>query len=185
MSDIVGIDRSLRVPGRLCADPTAIGTFPHGGKDLGEARRISFFPGQAPSRPIIGEEYGGEPLDYIVRHQAPYMMCLMRGFPSNMMELAFPAGAGSGSSSTVSYPGAAAADQGYLGSTRAVKLLFSPQDTTNHLAVVLYEAVPLFEESTQMQMMVTEELGLAVVFRALRTAAGKVCEIGRLGSISL
>ena len=184
MADIVGIDHSLRCPGRLCKDPSSIGTFPHGGTDLGEALRIEYVAEQS-TRPIIGEEYGGEPLDYIVRHQSPYLLCLMRGFPTEMMQLAFPGGSGSGSTATVSYPGAAAADAGYLASTRSVKLLFSPQETTNQLAIVLYEAVPLFDESARMQMMITEELGMAVVFRALRTSGDAVCQIARLGSISL
>lgn len=185
MADIVGIDKSLRVPGRLCADPTAIGTFPHGGTDLGEALRVEFVPSQS-VRPIIGEDYGGEPVDYIVRHQAVHLVCLMRGFPTEMMSRVWPASTGSGATAEVSYPGAVAADRGFLASTKAFKVLFSPEDTANHLAIVLFECVPLMSETAALQMMVTEELGMAVVLRGLRaTGSGKVAQIARLGSISL
>lgn len=185
MADIVGIDKSLRVPGRLAADPTAIGTFPHGGTDLGEALRIEFMPQQS-TRPIVAEDLGGENLDRIIRFQQGRLVCVMRGFPTEMMKRVWPASSGSGATAVVSYPGASAADKGYRASTRSLKLLFSPEDTTNHLALVFFEAIVLFEETAAMQMMVTEELGLAVVFEALRrTSDGKSVEIARLGSISL
>lgn len=185
MADIVGIDKSLRVPGRLCADPTGISSFPHGGVDLGEALRVELVPSQS-VRPIIAEEYGGEAVDYIIRNQEVSLVCLMRGFPTEMMSRVWPGGSGSGATAKVNYPGAGAADRGYLGSTRSFKILFSPQDTVNHCGIILYEAVPLFTETSQMQAMVTEELGMAVVLRGLRRASDeKVAEVARLASISL
>ena len=185
MADIVGIDKSLRVPGRLCADPTAIGTFPHGGVDLGEALRIEFQPQQS-TRKMPGEDYGGESLDRIIRFQQGNLVCVMRGFPTEMMKRVWPGSSGSGATAVVRYPGPAAADRGHLASTRSLKLLFSPQDTVNHTGLIFFEAIVLFDETSAMQLMVTEEMGMAVVFEALRrTSDGASVEIGRLGVISL
>jgi hypothetical protein len=72
-----------------------------------------------------------------------------------------------------------------LASDSVFKLLFSPEDST-HPAIYMQRAIPALDETAALQTMVTEEFGVAVVFRGLREGADDHgYQIARIGDISL
>lgn len=184
MAELIEIT-SLRAPARVCASPASLGSaFPHGGTDLGEALRIEFSPGQS-RIPITKEEHGGEPLDWIVRHENPLLLLLFRGAHNAMVSKIFAASSTGGSTGTTRGSAPDSPGKGRLASARAFSLLVSPRDTTRFPGLILYAALPLWDETARMQWMVSQEIGVPAAFRAIRDGAGRLYQLARLGDMAL
>lgn len=146
----------LASPGNLCVNPTDLSLpFPHGGTALGSVREP--FVDAAPSWfDVTAEEYGGQVVESIFCGES----FLIRGFlryddPDALSTLNPNTKTGARSKApgirhwldaqvagdTTFYPGMKASD-------RAVKLLFSPLDTSRSKAVLLYRALPRAEVSS-------------------------------------
>ena len=177
--------KSLRVPARLCADPTDLATaFPHGGTDLGLVSNIVFRP-NLKSRIVEAEEYGGEVVETIVAGESPILAVFLTGFNNEMTSRVFretAVGSSSGDQ-VIRYTSTTVA--GTLGSAKKFKMLLSPRDTTDHPGLLFYNALPLIEEIAEFRWSIDDSLGVPAVFRGIRDSNGKVYEIAKLEDMSL
>lgn len=166
---------SLRIPGRLCADPTNLaGAFPHGGTDLGLVSEQRFRL-NAERGEVRAEEFGGEATEYVIAGQSPVYAAFLTGLDSNMLAKIFESG--------FKYPGSNA--PGTLGSARGFKLLFSPRDTVNHPGLIVYNAVGLPDVAAELSFATNLDTGLLVVFKGLRSASGNIYQVDKLGALTL
>ena len=179
MADILASTNSLRVPGRLVSAPTTTsGSFPYGGTDLGHTAGGEWMPNQD-VQPLPMEEYGQEPGEYQITHEAPVYFTVLRGMYSAMMAKVFA------SSTSGSGAYGVTGDDSRLGSASEFKLMFVPRDTANHPALIMYRAIPAFGLAAKLQLMVDREIGLAVAFYGIRHATLGIYEINALGSLTV
>lgn len=176
---------SLRVPGRLVADPTNVATaFPHGGTSLGLVRAISFRPGYL-TEGLPFEEYGGKIGELIDGGESTRLGVVLVGFDDDMTSRIFPETSVGGGAGKRGLKSSDATRAGRLGSASGFKLLFSPRDTANHPALILYNAVANFEEAGEIALGTEENVGIALVFEALRDTSKRDWQLQRLQDIDL
>jgi len=168
---------SLRVPGRLCAAPTSIGTFPHGGTDLGNVVAIDFYP-QTRVLDIEDESIGGERTETVRACESALLQVVLGSMTTAMLSkvLAHTSGGGGGYGT--------AGDDSVLGSADEFVLLFSPRSSA-HPALIMYRACPSWADSAQLGFSIGSDVGAAVAFRGIRHASKGVYQVDVLGSISL
>jgi len=175
----------LRVAGRLCKDPTDLSAaFPHGGTALGLVASVEFTPVMARAE-IRAEEYGGEIIEIVEQAERVVFVCVARGYDSDMLSTIFrDTATGSGTGGLV-VTNDSTRRGGELGSASTVKLLYSPKDTEQHPALLIYKAVPLTDPTIQLQMSIGEELGVAAVFTGIRDGSGRLYQWGRLEDLTV
>ena len=174
---IPNIDDILRVPGRLCIDPTNLAiAYPHGGIGIGVIRNILVKQASV-SYSVTAEEFGKETVDMVYGGETWVLGAVLRSYDKDAIQKLFPnTSLGVSGQRVISHPGATR--EGHLLSSRTVKLLFSPDDTTNHPMVLLHKAAPLVEETAEFNLSLAQELGLAIMFVGLRDASNRVIAIG-------
>lgn len=178
----------LRIPGRLCADPSDLtAAFPHGGTALGITRDAEFRFG-ASKHVITAEEWGNIPCEVIVGGETAVMGCVLREFDNDMVKKVFlnPAtGSSSGDQVINSKAPAATLKPGYRLSLKGFKLLFSPKSVDTHPHILMYNALPILDEAALVQASLAEELGIAVAFHAVPDSSGRVYAIGKREDLTL
>lgn len=177
--------QSRRIKGFLCADPTDLSTpFPHGGTALGMVADI-LFQTRVLHAPVTAEEFGGEPVEWIGGGEVAVLGCIARGMDNDMLQKIFlntTVGSSSGSR-VVSNPGTKRA--GSLRSSDSFVLLFSPKDTTRHRGILVYNAVPMLDESAELQLSINEEIGIACLFQGIRDSSDRIYSMARLEDLTL
>ena len=178
----------IRVPGRLAVAPTNLATaFPHGGTELGAVRAVALRLRQR-DFDVVAEEF-----DEVVEtvHGAMRVVglaCLLRQFDDTVIAKVFPStstGSSSGSK-VIDIPGTARA--GRLASATAVKYVFTPDNQTDHQAIILYKADAALEtDGAEIMCHMMQERVLPVVFKPIRdtSSPARVCKIGKLADLSL
>lgn len=185
MTHLLDPAASLRIPGRLCADPNNLaGAYPHGGVDLGLVRAISFRPGHM-SEGLPFEEYGGETGEVLHGGRTPRLGVVLVGFTDQMVSRVFPETFVGGTQAKRGFRQTSGVLAGRLGSASGFKLFFSPRDTTNHPALILYNAVPIIESIAEIPLNTVENCGVAVVFEALRDGTSRNYAVQRIQDIAL
>jgi hypothetical protein len=178
----------LRLPGRLCAGPTDLTTaFPHGGVALGITRDAEF-RFNIDKHIITAEEWGNIPCEIIMGGESAVMGCVLREFDNDMIGKVFlnpSAGTSSGDQVIYSKTPAATNKPGYRLSVKGFKLLFSPKAVDTHPHILMYNALPIVEESALVQASLAEELGIAVAFHAVPDSTGRVYAIGKREDLAL
>ncbi len=167
-------DNILRIPGRLIAAPTDLTIpSPFGGTELGMASDIIWRPNQR-RKEIHGEEYGGEIVDFVKTGQAPQLGMFIRGFDEDMILKVFEGSSVSTKTGKpqVDYPTDEA--PGTLASATGFKLLYAPDNTEDHPGILLYNAVALLEEVSEIRFSRKIEFGIAVLFYGIRDATNRI-----------
>lgn len=181
--------RIRRIPGSLCKDPTDLSTaYPHGGTDLGAVRDMVFKP-QAKTRGIPAEEFGPQLIDLVLAGENAIFGVVFRDLnDDDWISTVFPS-AGTGDSGRALLTGdpASGTRAGTLLSTRSAKLFFSPDSVDQHQGVLIYKALPLPEESAQLQLSIGQEVGVAAMFHAIPSSAhsNQTYQFGRVGDLTL
>jgi hypothetical protein len=129
---------------------------------------------------IVAEEFGQEIVDELYMAESWTMAFALRGMDDDALGALFPntsAGSTAGKKGIV-YPGATISP-GTLKAASAIKMLFTPNDTTNHHAVYFPNAIPEVAESLSIDFVRSSEVIIACAFRALRAGntAGKLCQV--------
>lgn len=182
---LLAFTTSLRVPGRLCADPTNLAlAFPHGGTDLGLVRAIRFRPGFLSER-LPFEEFGGKIGETVHGGQTPRLGVVLLGFTDAMSQRVFPETFVGATLAKRGIRSTSATLAGRLGSASTFKLLFSPRHTADHPGLILYAASAIVEEIEEVPLNTEEGVGLAVVFEALKDSANRDWEFQRLADMTL
>lgn len=178
----------IRVPGSLCHTPTNLSLpFPHGGTALGIMKMPIIRPFKTYHK-ITAEEFGSEVVDIIDGGESWVLGAILRTFDKDAISKLFAVtGAGSQTQETyIQHPDTSGTIRaGTLMSTKGIKLLFSPEDTERHPFALFYNAIPLIEETAEMNFEISVDWSIAVLFAAIRDSNGKSVAIGFKGDISL
>ena len=177
--------RVAYAPGSLVVGPTNLSAaFPHGGTLIGGTNgcALQCFTGYYP---VTAWEEGGAPVEFIHRGAAWGVGAFLREWDDDALAACFPNTAVGAVSQhrVVSEPGTRA--PGHRLSALAVKLLFVPDDPKRAPAWILYKAVPMPKEGTDMLFRHDAELGLEVAFAGILDASRRVIAIGRIEDLSL
>jgi hypothetical protein len=179
------VRRVLRVPGRLCINPTNLANaFPCGGTDLGAVRGIELRQ-DAPYYALTAEEFGFEPVEYLERGTVWGLSCVLRGWDANAIATLFPntsTGTTTGEK-VIAEPGSVRA--GIVISGRSVKLAFVPDNADGAPTVLLYKALPLIAVPFQIDLSRHQEMVLTVAFVGIRDASARVMAMGMRRDLTL
>jgi hypothetical protein len=180
---------ALRVPGKLCASPTNLSAaYPHGGTALGMHSKLVVQP-KAIVSPITAEEYGGTVVDAIYCGEKPLIKCVLRGWDADAISSVMPnttVGSLSGRRYIRFEPGVSGQNKpGYRLGNQAIKLLFSPDNYLYNPFLLVYAAIPAWEESAEMALTDDNELALSVAFWATPDSSGRTYAWGWAKDLSL
>lgn len=179
MASILDPVKSLRVPGRLCRNPTDLSiAFPHGGEDLGLVTNMAFRPNQRRYE-ATGEEYGGETVETYVTGERILFVAALLGAPESGCIRIFR----DATAARIRYPGSSL--PGSLGSAQSFKLLFSPRDKTVHPGLMIYKAIPMLDEAAEIAISLNTDFIIPVMFRGIRDGTGRVYEIAKLADMAI
>ena len=160
--------------------------YPHGGTALGLVRDIKLQ--RTEGRELItAEEFGVEVVDEVYTGEAWLLAFALRGFDDDAVGAIFPnTSTGTLAKRTgIDYPGTSTV-AGNLRSGDAIKVLFTPDDTANHHAVYLPNAIPGVSEELEIPLGRTSEVLILCGFRALRdgATAGRAVQVQLLEDLT-
>ena len=180
-SDVSSI---LRVPGRLCVDPTDLSTaFPHGGTALGVVSRIAWEP-RISYDEVVAQEWGGVTSKVVYAGESPMLYGILRSWDNDLMQiLCRQTGAGSVSGSgtpgnryLIGNPDSGTPRPGTLIAGR--KIVFSPLSPDVHEFLILYNAKPKLDVAARMELSVSRELGIPFALICTPDATGRLYHAG-------
>lgn len=177
--------RVLRVPGRICANPTTTsGSFPYGGTALGKTRGLTV-QNLAGFFPITAWELGGAPVEYLHRGEAWMAHGFLWSWDNDAVALVWPNSAVGAITQHRRIVGPGTVKPGHRLSALSAKILFVPDDLTRAPAWILRKAVPMPKEGSSFVFDRDEDFGLEVAFMGIPDAQGDTFECGRFEDISL
>lgn len=173
------LTKVIRTTGRLAISPTDLGTaYPHGGTDLGAVTSVMVLPG-IETVDIRAEEFGGEVVETILAGQNPVLVADLRQWlDSDAAGTTWP----NTSTTKVLHPSSNRA--GYKMSGDAVSVIFTPDNTTAHPAVLFYKAIPIARPEAELPLSVTREMRHPVAFKGIRNGSGLTYEIDLLANLT-
>lgn len=159
----------LKLKGRISADPTDLTlAYPHGGTSLGSVMGLKIIIDQNRENSTF-EEFGGDVGEVFKAGQRVRVGCFARGYDPDLLGKVFDSTSttlgGDQTSIKITYPGAN--KEGRLGSADTFKLLFTP-DSPTAPAFILYAAIPLLEESSEILLRSSDEYGYPLIFEGIR-----------------
>lgn len=162
--------RTLRGPGRLIVNPTdsdLSGTYPYGGTEVGKTRGVTWAPLGQYFR--VECEATGEASDILEPNQRWIFSCFMRGWDDDAVRLMLARGY---TEDTVSQHAALSAPAdvlpGQSAMSRAVVLVYVPEEPTRTPGLVLYSAIPLWTNAAEQAYQDGSELGIPLVMECMR-----------------
>ncbi len=169
-----------RVPGKLAINPTNLGAaFPHGGTALGVSTRVRIEMTR-PQIMIKAEEFGSEVCEVVRGAETFILGAMLRQWDADVLAAIFP------DTATTTINGLPATTRaGTLASDNSAVLIFTPDNQTDHPAILLYKAIPLVEETAELRFGIVQELVLPVLWLALRDSSDRFYSIGKIGDLSL
>jgi hypothetical protein len=175
----------VRTPGALVWNPSSLGgAFPYGGTALGMSRDQRF-TSEIQDREIWAEEFGLV-ADRIYGGEVVRFRGVLR-YPDNDAINAIannPDGSNGGFKFRVT--GSGAVRPGVSGFTSfGGVLLFAARAATAHNSLILYKAIPDFDDAFELQLSLGEELGIAYSFVGSMDSSGRCYDYNRLSSLSL
>lgn len=178
----------FRFPGRLISSPTNLSAaHPYGGTELGIARDMIFRFGQV-STESEAEEFGRVVAVTLAGEKAA-LMCVLRTYDNDAISAVFPNTSAPSKGRHRVINGRASGSgidrAGFDLDSMAIKLLFVPHAVEEHPAILVYNAVPILDESAELQMAIGEEFGIALAFKATPDATGRDYSIGSLSDLTL
>lgn len=187
------ISQILKAPSKIAMGPVSLSTaFPHGGVALGLTQDIVFKPTRAYEM-IHEESFGNEVVDVLDLGESVVIAASLRGYDEDAVAQIFPStisGTVSGKK-TVSYPNPGADPNqdgtfraGTLKSANGIKLIITPDDYVTYPAILIYNAVPLVEETAEIKFSYEEGM-IPMLFIATRDSQNRLYQWGRLEDLSL
>lgn len=173
-----------KFPGKLCVDPTDLSiAFPHGGTGLGVVRNIVFRPEIKYTR-VVAEEFG-EVVEGVATSQGCILAATLESWDAEALrDLFWNTEDGSTSQRRkVKEPGTNRA--GFLLSSRAKVLLFSPDDTDKAPMLIIRRALPMPEESAFASFQLNSDIALAFAWTGIRDSTGRLYEWAMRKDITL
>ncbi|RKY16665.1 MAG: hypothetical protein DRQ55_17525 [Planctomycetota bacterium] len=176
----------LRVPGKIVKDPTDLSAAdPYGGTVLGDVHQITVRL-KSQSYVLTAEEWGGAPWEVIHAGYPLFLAATLRGIDNDAMAAIFPdtvTGDPSGETNV-----RFRVDNGRAGtllSTKSMKLLFVPNASLRHRAIILRDAVPVAAEDASWGLNASEEQVTNVVWYAIPDKTNRVAEMAFIKDLAL
>ena len=180
----------FRVPGRLIKGPTNLSAaYPYGGTELGSTDRgVRVLP--TFDTELIGMPKSRAVGDVLYLGSSWVVGANLRNWDNDMISTVFPNTSAGGSGNRRIEMLGAFAPGTLLGATRAVILLFVPEElaeggTTSKRSVLIHQAIPLVEETAVLNLSVLRESVWACMFYATEDSNGNAGQIGLLADLSL
>lgn len=163
-------------PSRLIASPSNLSlASPYGGTQLGIARNIAFRPGHKVET-SNAEEFG-RPIAYTLVAEEAVLSCVLRTWDNDMLSRILPNTAApvNGRLRAINgrASGASVNRAGFALDSLAFALLVDPLSPREHPAILIYNAVPIFDENAEILMSNTQEFGLGLMFKSTPDATGR------------
>jgi len=174
-----------RVPGRLVLTPTSLSAaFPHGGTALGVTRDQEFRFG-AKYHQETAEEWGGATARVLYCGMRAVFACVMRSADNDALALLPETSAGAVTQdrtllADVNLDGARAG-RALTGSL----IMFSATALETQRCLLLYNAVPLWDEAARLQLSIKAEMAPALMFACMPDSTGRTFAWGKIGDLSL
>lgn len=173
------VTKVQRGAGRLVKDPTDLSiAFPHGGTALGVVHDVRLVPVTRVAG-LLGEEYGNKRVEEYQLGRDWVATGLVRAFDDDLLSTILTS-----PSSGLVLEALSAPNKGIAGSTRSVKLLFSPYDTTKYHGFLLYRAIPRPREMARINFGFGGNTWV-VAFVGIPDATGREVAIGTLADMTL
>ena len=178
--------RTLRSPGRIVIGPTNLSAaYPYGGTEIGRAKTVVLTSiGQ--SFRVSCEGLGGEPSDVLGSPSYYVFSCFLRGWDDDavyeLFQNNYVQGPATGHSMIREPANRVGGASKY---SRAVSILFVPDDLAHSPAILVYAGIPDFSDGAEVVFQRGEELGVPLAVECVRGITGKILEIGRLADLSL
>lgn len=175
------VDGVFRVPGRLYTAPTSFASSSGYGTCLGVVAEAVVRPTFIYT-PIVGEEFGGETIEWIKQGEAWVFGATLREWSQDVISAIFPNATGAGGSNKIvtgeatSRPGA---------KVTGASLVFVPNEETAHPAFYAKRAIPLIKDAMLLNFSLANELYVGVVFSCLRSTSGNPIQIGLLSDLTV
>lgn len=178
----------FHLKGRLVAGSSLdlSAAYPHSGTELGEVKAGTWIDSTAHVA-IEAEEFAGAEAGWVRRGQVGVLTATLREFDSSALALIYPnvsASTATGKTviqsrafgSSLTLPGSDAAD-------KATVFLFTPDSPKHVPAILMYNAVPLPEAQSAMQMSLSTSGGFPFVLKCPHNSAGKNFDVGLLSDL--
>lgn len=187
------VSRTLRAPGRIILNPTQDlhgGTFPYGGTEIGRASVCRLTPAGKPF--AVNCEATGAPSHMLESDTRYVFACFLHGFDPDVVRLLVHGSQTEGANTRhplLTIPGTRTPGQTLM--DRAATLLYVPDDAVDNPAVarnpalILYRAVPRWDEGAEVALQRSEELGMPIAFDCLRSDNGVTARMGKLPDLTL
>ena len=175
-----------RVPGRLILTPTSLSTSaPHGGTYLGVTRDQELRVG-AKYHMETAEEWGGAParVFYVGSGKAVFA-CVMRSFDKDAMALLPETSTGAVTQDTSIAPDVNSDSTRAGRSLSGSLIMFSPIALETQPVVILYNAVPMWDEAARLQLSIKAEMAPALMFACMPDSQGRTYFVGKIADGSL
>lgn len=181
----------FHLSGRLCHTPTdfSSGTsFPYGGTNIGEFRDGVFAINSQHSM-IDAEEFCGRRVDYVRRGDSAALVAVLREFDSDALSMIYPNVTTTTDSGRPRVESRNFGGSGNLPGSRVSSeskvLLFCPQSPNNVPAIILYNAIPVPEETGEIPLTIGSEAGFPVAFEGTHNSNGWVYQMALLSDMQL
>lgn len=178
------VDNIYRSPGRLVANPTnLLLPYPHGGTELGIARDVLFKPNIS-VRELMAEEFR-HPVEVLTTGVRPIIAGVMRTWDDAMMSNLFYATQQDSFGRVGLKHNAVTNRAGGRLTSKAISLLFSPTSVNVRKHILIYNAVPVVEETFEMKLSLAHELGIPFFFLGLPDSQGRTYVVDFRTNITL
>lgn len=177
--------------------------YPYGGTEMGLCRSAAFVWG-IKYAPIQCEEFGGIATEFMYLSETAVLSAVLREYDDDMIKTVFHSSnegmngttgkkvtvsgkpvVRAGLSSKVATSGIGNTYPGQIVSALHKSILFVPDDTENHEFLLMYNAMPMVQEASDMKMTAAEWAEVGVVFHAIPDSTGKLYEFGRITDIPI
>jgi len=180
------VRKVLRSPGRLaygCTDLTT--AWPHGGTGLGATKGLVMMPLHELPFVVTAFEYGGRPVESYRAGEFYRFSCRLRGWDDNAIAAFYP---NTETGSVSQHTGVAVLTTettlpGRRESARQLKVVFTPDNTKDVPAMILYAAQP-FVMSGETALQRKEERTIDVALDTYPDSTGRIYRANRLSDLA-
>ena len=179
------VARILRAPGTVYLNPTDLSAAsPYGGTAVGHTNLCALQPLGTPFR--VEYESLGEAGDILEPNNAYVFVCFIRGWDDDAVNLFLHGEHEDGSTTqhaVFAEPGDSTPGESML--SRAVTLLYVPDDLIHVPGLIVYRGVPHWTEGSELAFQRGTELGIPLTLECVRDENGNTLRMGRFADLSL
>ena len=174
------------IEGYLISGPTSMALpFPYGGTTLGLWGEMHLVIDPSRTKLTAVDDWGGQVYEVIEPSLGIVLGAQLREPANAALSAIFPYATTPSTTGKTRVPWTATSQRYLKGSDRAVKLLLAPVNTEVELAVILYAAAPLVEETADVAFSMEKAWGLPALFEALPDASLRIGSIDYVEALVL